>query len=183
MPSPQGYRKVLRIVKQAEKFHRPVIFFVDTVGAACGKEAEEGGQGIAIANLLQELSVLKIPILSIIIGEGGSGGALALGIGNEVWMLENSVYSVLSPEGYASILMKDNAKASEVACQMKMEAMDLYKLGVVDRIINENEFLTKNNMDTICNELKNNIWRFLVKYSKKSTKAIVNERYQRFRRY
>lgn len=119
---------------------------MDTIGAACGKEAEEGGQGIAIANLLQELSALKTPVLSIVIGEGGSGGALALGVGNEVWMLENAVYSILTPEGYASILWKDNAKASEAAIRMKLEASDLYKMGIIDKIIYEKEPVTKSNM-------------------------------------
>lgn len=183
MPTPQGYRKVLRLVKQAEKFHRPVIFFVDTIGAACGKDAEEGGQGVAIANLLQELSVLKTPILSIVIGEGGSGGALALGVGNEVWMFENAVYSVLTPEGYASILWRDNSKAPEAALQMKMEANDLFKMGIIDKIINEKEPVTKSDMKKICIVLESNISNFLTQYSKKTTKDIVNERYEKFRKY
>ena len=183
MPAPQGYRKVLRLVKQAEKFRRPVVFFVDTIGAACGKEAEEGGQGIAIANLLQELSVLKTPILSIVIGEGGSGGALALGIGNEVWMLENAVYSILTPEGYASILWRDNTKAPEAALIMKLEANDLLELGIIDRIINEEEPVTKSDMGRVGMILEKNISKFLIQYSKMSTKDIVEERYQKFRKY
>jgi acetyl-CoA carboxylase carboxyl transferase subunit beta len=183
MPTPQGYRKVLRLVKQAEKFGRPVIFFVDTIGAACGKEAEEGGQGVAIANLLQELSVLKTPILSIVIGEGGSGGALALGIGNEVWMLENAVYSILTPEGYASILWKDNCKAPEAALRMKLEASDLYKMGIIDRIINEKEPISKRDMKKICTILEKHISNFLIEYSKKSASDIVDERYWKFRKY
>ena len=183
MPAPHGYRKVLRLVKQAEKFRRPVVFFVDTIGAACGKEAEEGGQGIAIADLLQELSVLKTPILSIVIGEGGSGGALALGIGNEVWMLENAVYSILTPEGYASILWRDNSKAPEAALLMKLEASDLYKMGIIDRIIQEKEPITKNDMKKVCTVLERHISNFLIRYSKKSTTYIVNERYQKFRKY
>lgn len=183
MPNPQGYRKVLRLVKQAEKFHRPVIFFVDTMGAACGKESEERGQAIAIANLLQELSVLKTPILSIIISEGGSGGALALGIGNEVWMLGNAVYSILTPEGYASILLRDSSKASEVASQMKIEAIDLIKMGIIDRIIKEKEPITKDNMNEICIILEKEISDFLIHYSKKTTSDIVNERYRKFRKY
>lgn len=180
MPAPEGYRKVLRLVKQAEKFQRPVIFFVDTIGAACGREAEEGGQGVAIANLLQELSVLKIPILSIVIGEGGSGGALALGIGNEVWMLGNAVYSILTPEGYASILWKDNSRASEAALQMKLEAMDLYRLGIVDKIIYEEEPVIISNMDNVCRVLEKNIAIFLNKYLNKKPSDIVKERYERF---
>ena len=183
MPTPQGYRKVLRLIKQAEKFHRPVIFFVDTIGAACGKEAEEGGQGIAIANLLQELSSLKTPVLSIVIGEGGSGGALALGVGNEVWMLENAVYSILTPEGYASILWKDNAKASEAAIRMKLEASDLYKMGIIDKIIYEKEPVTKSNMKKICIVLEAHLSNFLIEYSKKPIRDIVNERYCKFRKY
>ena len=183
MPTPQGYRKVLRLVKQAEKFGRPVIFFVDTIGAACGKEAEEGGQGVSIANLLQELSVLKTPILSIVIGEGGSGGALALGIGNEVWMLENAVYSILTPEGYASILWRDNSKAPEAALQMKLEASDLYKMGIIDKIIKEKEPVRKRDMKKICAVLEKHISNFLLEYSKKPASDIVDERYQKFRKY
>ena len=120
MASPQGYRKALRLAKQAEKFRRPIVFFIDTIGAACREKAEEDGQGLAIANLLQEMSTIKVPVLSIIIGEGGSGGALALGVANEVWMLENSTYSILTPEGYASIMWKDSGKAKDAA-----EVMDL----------------------------------------------------------
>lgn len=183
MPMPQGYRKAFRLVKQAEKFRRPVIFLVDTIGAACGKEAEEGGQGVAIANLLHELSVLKTPILSIIIGEGGSGGALAFGIANEVWMFENAVYSILTPEGYASILWKDNTKAPQAAVRMKMEASALSEMGVIDKIIYEQEPVTKENMKKICTILDSHICNFLSKYSKKSTKDIVKERYLKFRKF
>lgn len=113
MPSPDGYRKALRLMKQAEKFHRPVICFVDTPGAFCGLEAEERGQGEAIARSIYEMSALKVPVLSVIIGEGGSGGALAMATADEVWMLENSIYSILSPEGFASILWKDSTKAKK----------------------------------------------------------------------
>lgn len=183
MPSPEGYRKVLRLVKQAEKFRRPVIFFVDTIGAACGKEAEEGGQGIAIANILREMCFVKTPTLSIVIGEGGSGGALALGIGNEVWMLENAVYSILTPEGYASILWKDNSAAPEAAAQMKLEAGDLYRLGIIDKIIYEDEPVTKENMENVCRRLENDIAVFLNKYRKKNPKEIAKERYRKFRKY
>lgn len=139
-------QKSITSYKTGREISSTSYFFVDTIGAACGKEAEEGGQGIAIANLLQELSALKTPVLSIVIGEGGSGGALALGVGNEVWMLENAVYSILTPEGYASILWKDNAKASEAAIRMKLEASDLYKMGIIDKIIYEKEPVTKSNM-------------------------------------
>lgn len=137
MPNPEGYRKALRLMKQAEKFNRPVICFVDTPGAYPGIGAEERGQGEAIARNLLEMSKLKVPIISIVIGEGGSGGALALAVADEVWMLENAIYSILSPEGYASILYKDSNKAKEVADEMKLTADDLFELGVIDRIIKE----------------------------------------------
>lgn len=139
MPYPEGYRKALRLMKQAEKFHRPVICFVDTPGAFCGIEAEMRGQGEAIARNLYEMSALKVPILSIVIGEGGSGGALALAVANEVWMLENSTYSILSPEGFASILWKDSKRADEAADIMKITASDLLDLQIVDRVIMEKE--------------------------------------------
>ena len=139
MPMPEGYRKALRLMKQAEKFHRPVICFVDTPGAFCGVEAEERGQGEAIARNLMELSGLKTPVLSIVTGEGGSGGALALAAGDQVWMLENSVYSVLSPEGFASILWKDSTRAEEAAEVMKLTATDLYQKGIIEEMIPEPE--------------------------------------------
>ena len=137
MPYPEGYRKALRLMKQAEKFNRPIICFVDTPGAFCGIEAEMRGQGEAIARNLYEMSSIKVPILSIVIGEGGSGGALALAVANEVWMLENSTYSILSPEGFASILWKDSKRADEAAGIMKITANDLYKLEIVDQVIME----------------------------------------------
>lgn len=180
MPSPGGYRKALRLVKQAEKFKRPVVFFVDTVGASCGKRAEEQGQGATIANLLQELSSVNVPILSIIIGEGGSGGALALGVGNEVWMLQNAVYSILTPEGYASIIWKNNSMAESAALKMKLEAYDLYKLGIIDNIICESVPVTKNNMSEVCLQLDKGIYKFIRKYSVKNVKS---SRYKRFRQY
>ena len=142
MPSPEGYRKALRLMKQAEKFHRPVICFVDTPGAFCGMEAEERGQGEAIARNLFEMSGLKTPVLSIVIGEGGSGGALAMAVADEVWMLENSIYSILSPEGFASILWKDSHKAKEAAAVMRLTAADLQKHGMVERVFEEPEDLT-----------------------------------------
>lgn len=137
MPCPDGYRKALRLMKQAEKFHRPIICFVDTPGAFCGMEAEERGQGEAIARNLYEMSALKVPILSILIGEGGSGGALALAVANEVWMLENATYSILSPEGFASILWKDGKRADEAAEIMRITAKDLKQLHIVDRVFQE----------------------------------------------
>lgn len=183
MPVPQGYRKALRLMKQAEKFKRPIICFVDTIGAACGAEAEENGQGVVIARLLEESSALKKPILSIIVGEGGSGGALALAIGNEVWILENAVYSILIPESYASILWKDNRKVQEAANEMKLNAEDLYKLKVVDKIICEPELLTKVNMTTVCEEFEKSIMQFVSKYRRKNVNEIVEERYRRFRKF
>lgn len=137
MPYPDGYRKALRLMKQAEKFGRPIICFVDTPGAFCGIEAEERGQGEAIARNLYEMSALKVPVLSIFIGEGGSGGALALAVANEVWMLENATYSILSPEGFASILWKDGKRADEAAGVMKITAEDLKELHIVERVFGE----------------------------------------------
>ena len=137
MASPEGYRKGMRLMKQAEKFQRPVICFVDTPGAFCGMEAEERGQGEAIARNLYEMSALKVPVLSIVIGEGGSGGALALAGADEVWMMENAVYSVLSPEGFASILWKDSMRASEAAGVMRLTAADLKEMGIVEKVFAE----------------------------------------------
>lgn len=137
MPNPEGYRKALRLMKQAEKFHRPVVCFVDTPGAFCGIEAEMRGQGEAIAKNLYEMSSLKTPILSIVIGEGGSGGALALAVADEVWMLENATYSILSPEGFASILWKDSKRADEAAGIMKITGEDLLELKIIDQVIPE----------------------------------------------
>lgn len=137
MPYPDGYRKALRLMKQAEKFGRPIICFVDTPGAFCGIEAEERGQGEAIARNLYEMSALRVPVLSVLIGEGGSGGALALAVANEVWMLENATYSILSPEGFASILWKDGKRADEAAGVMKITAEDLKELHIVERVFGE----------------------------------------------
>lgn len=183
MASPQGYRKALRLAKQAEKFRRPIIFFIDTIGAACGETAEEDGQGLAIANLLQEMSIIKVPVLSIIIGEGGSGGALALGIANEVWMLENSIYSILTPEGYASIIWKDSKKAKDAAEVMDIDAEKLNRLKVIDYVVKEEEPVTKENMSHVCDKLREKMIDFLEKYGKKSEKRIVSERYNKFRSY
>ena len=146
MPNPEGYRKALRLMKQAEKFNRPVICFIDTPGAYCGLGAEERGQGEAIAKNLYEMSSLTVPVLSIVTGEGGSGGALALGVANEVWMMENSIYSILSPEGFASILWKDSKKAKEAAEIMKLTAADLYELGIIEKVIPEYPVINENNI-------------------------------------
>ncbi len=181
MASPEGYRKALRLMKQAEKFARPVICFVDTPGAFCGMEAEERGQGAAIARNLYEMSALKVPILSIVIGEGGSGGALALAAADEVWMMEHAVYSVLSPEGFASILWKDSKRAKEAAGVMKLTALDLKKLGVIERIISEEDGFSEKNMEKTVNTLRLRFREFLKKYLPMEKESLTSRRYQRFR--
>ena len=175
MPSPEGYRKARRLMKQAEKFHRPVINFVDTPGAFCGMEAEERGQGEAIARNLFELSGLKVPVLSVVIGEGGSGGALALAVADEVWMLENSVYSVLSPEGFASILWKDSKKASEAAGVMRLTAADLKELKVIEEIICEPEVYREDTMVPVLCELEEKMEHFLEQYGSLSEKQQIED--------
>ena len=182
MPSPEGYRKALRLMKQAEKFHRPVICFVDTPGAFCGISAEERGQGEAIARNLYEMSALKTPILSIVIGEGGSGGALAMAVSDQVWMLENSIYSILSPEGFASILWKDSTKAAQAAKVMRLTAADLKEMGIVEKVFAEPEHFTAETMSNIADELEKNIEGYLEEYTNKDIQELVNSRYERFRR-
>ena len=137
MPNPESYRKAIRFMKQAEKFNRPIITFIDTKGAYPGVEAEEKGQGEAIAKSMLTMAMLKVPIISIVIGEGSSGGALALGVGNKVYMLENAIYSILSPEGFASILWKDSKRAKEAAEKMKLTSEDLLNFHVIDDVIKE----------------------------------------------
>ena len=181
MPKPEGYRKALRLMKQAEKFHRPVICFVDTPGAFCGIEAEERGQGEAIARNIYEMSSLKVPVLTVIIGEGGSGGALALATSDEVWMLENAVYSILSPEGFASILWKDSTKAKEAAKVMKLTSDCLKAQGIVDKVIPEPEDFTRENLYQVTYSLENDIGCFLRKYEKMTEAELTEHRYQRFR--
>ncbi|MFV0467285.1 MAG: acetyl-CoA carboxylase, carboxyltransferase subunit beta [Lachnospiraceae bacterium] len=183
MPSPEGYRKALRLMKQAEKFNRPIITFVNTSGAFCGMEAEEGGQGEAIARNLYEMSGIKVPILCLMIGEGGSGGALALAVGNEVWMMENATYSVLSPEGFASILWKDGNRADEAADVMKITAQDLQRLRVVDEIIPEFGGADEESLQDIAMYMKYHMRRFLEKNNDKSGDELAIDRYQRFRRF
>lgn len=183
MPMPEGYRKALRLMKQAEKFHRPVICFVDTPGAFCGIEAEERGQGEAIARNLWELAGLKTPVLSIVTGEGGSGGALVLAAGDQVWMLENSIYSILSPEGFASILWKDSTKAKEAAAVMKLTASDLYEKGIIEQVIPEPENLTPESMWQVAERLNDKICTFLQKYTSLSEEELLETRYARFRKF
>lgn len=181
MPSPEGYRKALRLMKQAEKFGRPVICLVDIPGAFCGLEAEERGQGEAIARNLFELSDLNVPILSIVIGEGGSGGALAMAVADEVWMLENSIYSILSPEGFASILWKDSKRAEEAAGVMKLTSKDLKELGIIEKIIPEPSHLTVYNLKEVVRKIECSIDDFLDHYEKMDVEALKNHRYERFR--
>ena len=182
MPSPEGYRKALRLMKQAEKFKRPILLFVDTPGAFCGIEAEERGQGEAIARNLFEMSSMKVPILSVVIGEGGSGGALALAVADEVWMLENAIYSVLSPEGFASILWKDSKRASEAAAVMKLTAADLKKLGVIEAVIAEPEVYTEETMQSVVFVLQKKITEFLDTHCNFSPEELAAHRYERFRK-
>ena len=173
MPNPESYRKAIRFMKQAEKFYRPVITFIDTKGAYPGIEAEEKGQGEAIASSMLEMAGLRVPIISIVIGEGSSGGALAIGVGNRVFMLENAIYSILSPEGYASILWKDSSKAKEAAEKMKLTAYDLYDLKVIDKIIEES--------DETANTLKCEICKAIDELLQLSDEELVEDRYAKFR--
>ena len=182
MASPEGYRKALRLMKQAEKFGRPVVTFVDTPGAACGIEAEERGQGEAIARNLLEMSGIQTPMVSILIGEGGSGGALGLAVTDEVWMMENATYSILSPEGFASILWKDGKRAKEASEVMKITAKDLKKLQIIEKVIREPEPANEENLPEIAEEIREDLDGFLRKISQKTREEIVEERYERFRR-
>lgn len=183
MPMPEGYRKALRLMKQAEKFHRPIISFVNTPGAFCGIEAEERGQGEAIAENLMEMSALTVPVLCILIGEGGSGGALATAVGNEVWMMENATYAILSPEGFASILWKDAGRAQEASEVMNITAQDLKRLNVIEEIIPEYGGADQKTVEAISGYMKEKVKKFLKKYEGMSGKEIAKERYERFRRF
>ncbi len=182
MPNPESYRKSIRLMKQAEKFKRPIVTFIDTKGAYPGIGAEERGQGEAIARSMMEMSSLKVPIISIVIGEGSSGGALAIGIGNIVIMLENSVYSILSPEGYASILWKDVSRAKEAAEKMKLTAEDLYNFNVIDEIIKEPLGGAEKDINFVSNSIKDSILNNLEILNKLSGKELIENRYQKFRK-
>lgn len=181
MPHPEGYRKALRLMEQAEKFNRPIITLIDTPGAFCGIEAEERGQGEAIAKNLREMSSLTVPIISIVIGEGGSGGALGIGVANEIVMLENSVYSVISPEGLSSILFKDSSKSKEASNLMKLTSLDLKELGVVDYIIKEPLNTAYSDIEAVSSDMKKYIVSRLDFYKDFSKDDIVNHRYNKFR--
>ncbi|MCQ2417210.1 MAG: acetyl-CoA carboxylase carboxyl transferase subunit alpha [Oscillospiraceae bacterium] len=177
-PEPEGYRKALRIMKEAEKFHRPVICFIGSSGAYCGIDAEERGQGLAIAENLYELMGLKTPVISVIVGEGGSGGALALGVCNTAIMLENAVYSVISPEGCASILWKDASKAAEAAEHLKLTSYDLLNFEIVEKVIPE----TGKTSREVCSELKNELLSEIERLSLMTEEELLNDRYNKFRK-
>ncbi|MCI1944636.1 acetyl-CoA carboxylase carboxyltransferase subunit alpha [Clostridium luticellarii] len=181
MPNPEGYRKGLRLMKQADKFDRPIICFVDTPGAFCGMEAEERGQGEAIARNLMEVFALKVPIISIIIGEGGSGGALAFAVADSVWMLENSIYSVLSPEGFAGILWKDASRAKEAAAVMKITAQDLKKYGIIDKVLKEPVGGAQKDVSKMSKIIKEKLIEQIGILKKRSFQELQEERYSKFR--
>lgn len=178
-PHPEGYRKALRLMKQAEKFGRPIVTFINTAGAYPGVGAEERGQGEAIARNLMEMSDLKVPIIAMIIGEGGSGGALALAVADRVWMLGNSIYAVLSPEGFASILWKDGSRAMEAAELMKITSHELLEMEVVDKVISEIGLSTKELLARVKNELQTEIEQL----KQLPLEKLLEERYLRFRKY
>lgn len=182
-PHPEGYRKALRLMKQAEKFQRPVITFINTAGAYCGIGAEERGEGEAIAKNLMEMSDLKVPIIAIIIGEGGSGGALALAVGDEVWMMEHSIYAILSPEGFASILWKDGSRANEAAALMKITAQELYDLNVIEKVIPETKEGITLPQETIVQYMQQELDAKLTVLAQKDVETLLTERYERFRKY
>ena len=181
MPNPESYRKGIRFMKQAEKFKRPVITFIDTKGAYPGIGAEERGQGEAIAKSMFEMAKLKVPIIAIVIGEGSSGGALAIGVANKVFMLENAVYSILSPEGYSTILWKDSSRYKEAAEKMKLTAKDLYNLKVIDKIIKEPNVSEEDSFKKIAETLKKEIMNTINELNKLGTEQIVQNRYEKFR--
>ena len=181
MPGPEGYRKAQRLMRQAEKFGRPIITFVDTPGAYPGKEAEERGQGEAIAQCLALMSSLTVPVISVITGEGGSGGALALAVANRVLMLEHEVYSVLSPEGFASILWKDASRSAEACEMMQLTAPDLLRLGVIDDIIPEPEGGAHTAPVVALRQVDRCLHRHLAELSKESGASLAAGRYQKFR--
>ena len=182
MPNPESYRKAIRFMKQAEKFERPVITFIDTKGAYPGVEAEEKGQGEAIARSMFEMAKLKVPTISIIIGEGSSGGALAIGVTNKIYMLENSIYSILSPEGYSSILWKDSSRCKEAAEKMKLTARDLYDMKIIDKIIEDSTEINEQRFEKIAKDIRKNILEDVENISKLTKEELVTKRYEKFRK-
>lgn len=188
MPNPESYRKAIRMMKQAEKFNRPVITFIDTKGAYPGVEAEQRGQGEAIAKSMFEMAKLTVPVIAIVIGEGSSGGALAIGVANKVIMLENAIYSILSPEGYSSILWKDSSRFKEAADRMKLTANDLYDMGIIETVIKEPDIKdskkTSQSVDfeMIASEIKKEMQTTVQELKSKTKDEIVEERYQKFRK-
>ena len=182
MPNPESYRKGIRFMKQAEKFGRPIITFIDTKGAYPGIGAEERGQGEAIAKSMFEMAKLEVPVIAIIIGEGSSGGALAIGVANKVFMLENAIYSILSPEGFSSILWKDSSKSKEAAEIMKLTAQDLYELSIIDDIIHEPLEIDDKSFEKLTEDIKKKILKEIQNMSKMTKEEIVEDRYQKFRR-
>lgn len=181
MPNPESYRKAIRFMKQAEKFNRPVITFIDTKGAYPGLGAEERGQGEAIAKSMFEMAKLKVPVISIVIGEGSSGGALAIGVANKVFMLENAIYSILSPEGYSSILWKDSSRFKEAAEKMKLTAKDLYSLKIIDKIIKEQIKMEQEDFEKVSEDIKKAIKKEISRMNKLSKEDVIEERYAKFR--
>ena len=181
MPHPEGYRKALRLMKQAEKFHRPIICLIDTPGAFCGIGAEERGQGEAITTNLSEMMLLKTPIISVVISEGGSGGALALGVADRVYMLEHAIYAILSPEGFASILYKDSSKAERAAKEMKLTAQDLQEYGIIDGIIEEPQGGAHNDHDQAASNIKAMLEKELKELINLPIETLLEQRYQKFR--
>ena len=188
MPNPESYRKAIRFMEQAEKFNRPVITFIDTMGAYPGVEAEQRGQGEAIAKSMFEMAKLTVPVIAIVIGEGSSGGALAIGVANKVIMLENAIYSILSPEGYSSILWKDSNRFKEAADRMKLTANDLYDMGIIETIIKEPDIKDRKktsqsvDFEMIVSEIKKEIQTTVQELKSKTKDKIVEERYQKFRK-
>ncbi len=182
MPQPEGYRKAVRLMKQANKFNRPIITFIDTPGAYPGIGAEQRGQGEAIATSMLEMSMFRVPIITIVIGEGSSGGALAIGIGDKIVMLENSIYCILSPEGFASILYKDASKSKEAAENMKITAQDLYELKVIDKIIKEPEGGAQNDIKMVSKEIKQYLNETIKKLQEQTKEELIENRYKKFRK-
>ena len=176
MPNPESYRKAIRFMKQAEKFNRPIITFIDTKGAYPGIDAEERGQGYAIAKSLFEMSKVRVPTIAVVVGEGSSGGALAISVADKIFMLENAIYSILSPEGYSSILWKDSSRYKEAAEKMKLTAKDLYELKVIDKIIEEDE-----NFEDTASSLKKEIIEMMKLLKSKDKENLLEERYSKYR--